>query len=284
MTSDGPRSEPVDAVELPAPTAWPLVAAFGVTLAFAGLVTHAAVSVAGVVVAVCGAVGWWREVLPREHVERIPLRPPAERARPVAPSAAVVEHLELGEARHRARIPEEIHPYSAGIRGGLAGGVVMAIVACAYGLLVHGSVWYPLNLLSAAAVPALAVASVDELRAFSGLGLLVGVIVHGILSVFVGLLYAVILPMLPRRPVLWGATVGPLLWSALVWATLGVVNPALNARINWVWFILSQVAFGLVTGLIVARSGTVRTMQTWPLAARAGLEAGRIPPGRERRP
>ena len=51
-----------DSVELPASTVWPMVVALGVTLGFAGLVTHVAVSVAGIVLALVGGVGWWRNV------------------------------------------------------------------------------------------------------------------------------------------------------------------------------------------------------------------------------
>jgi len=65
----------------------------------------------------------------------------------------------------------------------------------------------------------------------------------------------------------------PVMWTALVWATLRLVNPLLDARIDWVWFIASQIVFGMTAGYIVHRSGTVETMQSWPLAARAGLEA-----------
>ena len=80
--------------------------------------------------------------------------------------------------------------------------------------------------------------------------------------------------MLPsRRAAFWGSLTTPLLWSALVWATLKLINPVLNARIDWGWFIASQVAFGLATGYVVHHTKTVETMQTWPLAARAGLEA-----------
>jgi hypothetical protein len=61
---------------------------------------------------------------------------------------------------------------------------------------------------------------------------------------------------------------------------LGVVNPALDARIDWPWFIASQIAFGLVAGLVISRAVPVATMQTWPLAARAGVEATGM--GRER--
>ncbi len=68
------------------------------------------------------------------------------------------------------------------------------------------------------------------------------------ISVLTGLLYAVMLPMLPRRHLLWGGLIAPLLWTGLIWAVLGMVNPVLNARIDWPWFIASQIAFGLAAG------------------------------------
>ena len=202
------------------------------------------------------------------------VRPPAERAQPVKVSPRTVAHLKAGEAGHRVRIPAEIHPYSAGVKGGVVGGVVMAIVACAYGLIAYHSIWYPINLLAAAALPSMAQADLAQLKAFNGTAFVVALLSHGAISLLVGLLFAVLLPMLPsRRAAFWGSLMAPLLWSALVWATLRLVNPALNARIDWGWFIASQVAFGLVTGYVVHHTKTVETMQTWPLAARAGLEA-----------
>ena len=44
-------------IELPAPTAWPIVLAFGFTLLFAGLLTDVSVSVLGVVLSLAGCVG-----------------------------------------------------------------------------------------------------------------------------------------------------------------------------------------------------------------------------------
>jgi hypothetical protein len=147
-------------------------------------------------------------------------------------------------------------------------------VACLYGVLTHGSIWYPINLLAAAAVPALAQADLAQLTAFNGTGFIVALIIHGVFSILVGLLFAALLPMLPsRRAAFWGSLVSPLLWSALIWSTLRLINPALNARIDWIWFIASQVAFGLTTGYVVHHTKMVETMQTWPLAARAGIEA-----------
>jgi hypothetical protein len=122
-------------------------------------------------------------------------------------------------------------------------------------------------------MPAMARADVETLRRFDGAALLIGVLVHGVISLLTGLLYALILPMLPRRHMLWGGVVAPILWTGLVWALLGVVNPALQQRVDWAWFIASQIAFGLAAGFVVGRAQPIATMQTWPLAARAGVAA-----------
>src|SRR2546427_5677763 len=60
-------------IEVPASTAWPIVLALGFTLMFAGLLTSVSVSVLGVVLGVAGCVGWFREFLPHEHEETVPL-------------------------------------------------------------------------------------------------------------------------------------------------------------------------------------------------------------------
>ena len=62
-------------IEAPAPTAWPMIFALGLTLAFAGLVTNVAVSMVGFVLFVAGAVGWFRDVLPVEHRESVRVEP-----------------------------------------------------------------------------------------------------------------------------------------------------------------------------------------------------------------
>src|SRR5260370_32780530 len=54
-------------IQLPAPTAWPIVLGFGFTLMFAGLLTDVSVSALGAVLSLAGCVGWFREVLPHEH-------------------------------------------------------------------------------------------------------------------------------------------------------------------------------------------------------------------------
>jgi hypothetical protein len=274
MSSEEERSSPAGMIEVPAPTAWPMITALGLALLAAGLVTHLVVSALGLILALRGAVGWFREDLPVQRVEFVPVRAAIERAKPVKASARSVVHLTAGQASHRVRIPAEIHPYSSGLKGGIVGGIAMAVVALAYGLIAHSSVWYPINLLAAAALPSLAKADASQLEAFNGLALIVALISHGAISLLVGLLFAVLLPMLPsKRAAFWGSFMAPVMWTGLVWATLRAVNPLLDARIDWVWFIVSQIVFGMTAGYIVHHSGTVETMQTWPLAARAGLEA-----------
>jgi len=274
MSSEKETKSSGEMIEVPSPTAWPMITALGIALLAAGLVTHMVVSVLGLILALRGAVGWFREDLPVQRVEFVPVRAAIERAKPIKTSARTVVHLTAGQASHRVRIPAEIHPYSSGLKGGIVGGVAMAVVALAYGLIIHGSIWYPINLLAAAALPSLAQGDVAQLEAFNGVAFIFGLFIHGAISLLVGLLFAVLLPMLPsKRAAFWGSLMSPVMWTALVWATLKVVNPLLDARIDWLWFIASQIVFGMTTGYIVHHSGTVETMQTWPLAARAGIEA-----------
>jgi hypothetical protein len=282
MAAEQKKDQVPDHVNLPAPTAWPFITASGLTLLAAGLVTEAVVSVVGLILAIRGAVGWFRDVLPVEQHELARVRPLEQRARPIVASPRSVQQLQPGVAGHRVRIPAEIHPYSSGIKGGIVGGIAMAIVACLYGVIAYRSIWYPINLLAAAAVPSLAKADLSQLTAFNATGFIVALISHAVFSILVGLLFAVLLPMLPsRRAAFWGSLVSPILWSGLIWATLHLINPALNDRIDWIWFIVSQVAFGMTTGYVVHHSKMVETMQTWPLAARAGIEAAGVMEERE---
>ena len=53
----------------------------------------------------------------------------------------------------RARLPLEIYPVSAGIKGGLAGSVAMAVLAAMFGIVSGHGIWYPINLLAAGFFP-----------------------------------------------------------------------------------------------------------------------------------
>src|SRR5260370_32642684 len=112
--------------EVPASSAWPMIMALGLMLAFAGLVTSVVTSAVGFVLFVAGAVGWFREVLPYEHREMVAIQPAPP---PVIAHEVGVDYLRVGEMGNRAVLPLEIYPYSAGIRGGIAGGIPIAILA-----------------------------------------------------------------------------------------------------------------------------------------------------------
>ena len=64
------------------------------------------------------------------------------------------------------------------------------------------------------------------------------------------------------------------LWTGLAYSVLGIVSPILDQRIDWLWFTISQCAFGLVAGFVVNLDVKVRTpqFQALPFATRAGLQ------------
>lgn len=265
-------------IEVPAPTAWPMIFAIGLTLSFAGLVTAMTVSMVGFVLTIAGAVGWFREVLPVEHREMVRVTPTVE---VIVPAKIGVDYLRVGELGNRAVLPLEIYPYSAGIKGGIAGGVAMAVLAGLQGIIFHGSPWYTINILAATAMANLSNADTATLCRFIPEAFVVALIIHASTSILVGLLYGVMLPMFPRYPALWAAIVAPLLWTGLLWSSLRVINPLLDARIEWRWFILCQIAFGAVAGFVVNQTERVHTLQHLPFAVRTGVEAAGL--GEERK-
>jgi hypothetical protein len=256
-------------MQLPAPTVWPIVLAFGLTLIFAGLVTSISVSILGAVLALAGTVGWFRDVLPHEAHETVQVSDKAEPVITTRPEVARVGWIT--HELNRSRLPLEIYPVSAGIKGGLAGSVAMAVLAMIYGIASKHGIWYPINLLAAGFFPARDTAA--QIAAFHWDSFVIAVAVHLVTSLVVGLLYGAMLPMFPRRPILLGGLVAPLLWSGLLHSILGIIDPLLNQRIDWFWFVLSQVGFGIVAGIVVSRQVRVRTWQHLPFAVRAGVEA-----------
>jgi len=263
-------------IEVPAPTAWPFILALGVALLFAGLVTSTSVSCLGALLSVAACVGWFREVFPRQHEEVVPVV--AEDIR-VTTNRQVVERLPVLPDQVRAWLPVHTYPISAGVKGGLAGSIAMAVLACAYGVLRVGSIWYPINLLAAVVYRESLSLVPAQLNSFHADAFAIAFVLHGVVSIFVGLLYGAMLPMFPRRPVVLGGLIAPALWSGLLYTILGVLNPLLASRIDWVWFIASQVAFGIVAGLVVVRQVRIPTRENVSFLLRAGIEApGTIPP------
>jgi hypothetical protein len=257
-------------IEVPASTAWPLVLALGFTLLCAGLLTNVSVSILGAVLAIAGCVGWFREVFPHEHEEVVPV---VREGISLVTERRIVERLPVAPEQVRAWLPVETYPISAGVKGGLAGSVAMAVLACLYGLLKTGSIWYPINLLAAVVYAPSEVPSVSQLNSFHAGLFFLAVVLHLVTSVLVGLLYGAMLPMFARRPILLGGVIAPVLWSGLLYSIMDILNPVLGSHIDWTWFMASQFAFGIVAGLVVVRQSRVRTYENVPFAMRAGIEA-----------
>ena len=265
-------------IEVPAPTAWPFIVAFGATLLFAGLVTSMSVSVLGAALALSGCVGWFRAVFPHEQEESVAVT--SEEIR-LNTDRRVVERLPIQWEQVRAWLPVRTYPISAGVKGGLAGSIAMAVFACVYGVLKAGSIWYPINLLAAGVYRESERLGPAQLYEFHTDAFAIAFFLHGIVSILVGLLYGAMLPMLPRRPVVVGGLVAPLLWSGLLYPILGLLNPLLATHIDWLWFGASQVAFGIVAGLVVVRQASIPTRENVSFALRAGIEAPGLIPSRE---
>jgi len=268
---------PDPTVQLPAPTAWPVILAFGFTLVALGLVTSILVSLFGAVFVLAGCLGWFAQVLPHQAhvsvpVDEIPVAVFTARKR--------IEHIHV-DLPHRAVLPIATYPVKAGIKGGITGGLAMIIPALLYGWIAEHSIWYPVNLLGGAGVAHWRNPSIADIAAFHWQGLLVAAVIHCMSSILVGLLYGAMLPMLPRRPILLGGIVAPLLWTGLLHSTLGLINPALDAHIAWGWFVVSQIFYGVVAGFVVARAERIRTVASLPPIARLGLETPGLIPSRE---
>ena len=260
-----------DTILLPAPTPWPMVLSLGIALLITGMVTHWVVSVLGGVLALRAIFGWFFDVLPHEEHVAVPVQ------------AGVIEITSTRTTRaqlpvgvdHRKLMPIETFSITAGLRGGIVGGVAMIVPAALFGLIRYHSIWYAVNLLAAGGFVHWAGESDAFLAQFHLHGLLAAAAIHGLTSILIGLLYGAMLPMFPRKPILTAGFVAPLLWTGILHSALGVISPILNDRINWPWFVISQIAFGLVCGFVVNLQVKVRTPQfrALPFSVRAGIHS-----------
>jgi len=262
-----------DDVLLPVPTAWPIVLALGTSLTVAGMVTHWLISLLGVVLLLRSAFGWFFEVLPHEHHVFVPVRVEA-----ITISSPRTRHTQLPtDEKHRKMLPIETFSIAAGIKGGIVGGIAMVVPATIFSLIRFHSLWYSVNLLAAGGFVSWAGESDAFLAQFHLQGLLAALGIHALTSMLVGLLYGAMLPMFPRKPIFTAGFIAPFLWTGILYSALGVISPILNARIDWLWFVISQIAFGLVCGFVVNLQVKVRTPQfrALPFAVRAGLHTDR---------
>jgi hypothetical protein len=162
---------------------------------------------------------------------------------------------------------------ASGIKGGIAGGIAMVIPAEIYGIVRYHSIWYVVNLLGGAGVGNWSNPTVEEMRHFRLSAFITANIIQGAVTLLVGLLYGAMLPIWPKRPILLGGIIAPVIWTGLLRSALGIVNPFFAEHIDWWSFAASQVLFGLVAGYTVVKLGRLERLEQVPLSVRLGLEA-----------
>ena len=248
-----------------------MVLALGITLVLAGMVTDVVVSILGGLLAVAGTIGWFRQVLPHEAHEGVEVR--TEEV--IVTSSRTLATRLPKDSMHRKIIPVETFQIITGIKGGIAGGIAMTVPAGIFSLVKYHSFWYAVNLLAAGGFVSWAGASNAFLGEFHLRGLLAAIVIHGLTSLLVGLLYGAMLPMFPKYPIVTAGFMVPLLFTGILHSALNIVSPILNERIDWFWFVVSQIAFGLVCGFVVNLQAKVRTpqFQSLPFSVRAGLHS-----------
>jgi hypothetical protein len=270
-----PQSDPPagpNTIEMPRPTAAPLVLSLGVAVLAAGAALGLAFLVVGAVVLVTGLAFWVTALLPGQGHFQEPRVEPAQRPGPVTTERQEVEQLEPGMPGYRMRLPETVHPTSAGVKGGIIGGVAMAITTIPYGLISGHGIWYPVNLLAGMVLPGVGDMTEAQLEQFSPTLLLTGTVIHALMAVVFGLIYGVLLPTLPRirGAVAWGGLLMPLLWTGITFSLMESINPVLARGVSWPWFIISQFLFGIVAAAVLVRARKLRPVPAGMLGGAVG--------------
>jgi hypothetical protein len=165
----------------------------------------------------------------------------------------------LGLAWVVLAVGTRLRPVVACTLGGVVGGLLMPIPALLWSVFTGHRIWYPLNLLAAMVIPGMGRLPAEELQQFHAEWLGAAVAIHAGFSIGFGFLFGLVLPRLPRipGPLSWGGLLMPILWTAIGYGLMGVVNPVLQQRVDWFWFIVSQFVFGIAAAFVVLRSTPV---------------------------
>jgi hypothetical protein len=161
------------------------------------------------------------------------------------------------EDKRELGYPTHAYPYSAGLVGGALGGAAMVIPAFAYGLLSGYGIWYPVNLVAATVMRGMQGMTRQQLSTFNPGALGVGLIIHLVVASAIGLVFALLLPTLPGRPIIWALIVGPVLWFAATLIVLPQINPVMSQLLDWPSFAAANIVYGLVMGYCVAETPQV---------------------------
>jgi hypothetical protein len=262
MSESAHSTDDHDWVEMPRPTAAPLVLAVGISLLAIGVATSLVFVPVGAVVLILGLARWIDQLASPRGQLREEFVAPDLRTKPVVAVPGEVEKLTRGVPGYRLRLPVKTHPVSSGVKGGIVGGIVMLAPALAYGYFSGHGIWWPANLLAGMLLPGVGRMDIAELEQFHPTLLIAAVAIHIVVSLIIGLMYGVLMPTLPDvpKPIAWGALLMPLLWTAASFIALGRVNLGVREEIEWPWFMLSQFIFGIVAAIVfrsVERRGAI---------------------------
>src|SRR5262245_41358748 len=97
------------------PTIDPMALAIAMTLIATCTTLGLLFVVVGACIVIFALSTWVGELLPGRGHCLEPLAAPARRAKPVTAELKAVEHIRPGMPGYRARLPEAVHPTSAGI-------------------------------------------------------------------------------------------------------------------------------------------------------------------------
>jgi hypothetical protein len=247
-------------VELPAPTVWPFVLGAGIAFLLASLATNLAFALIGGTFLAIGLGGWIAQLTSAHGHVHEPFVEPEKRPRRIRGRRGTVAQLQAGMPGYRLQLPLHIHPISAGIKGGILGGILMPLPAFGYGIISGHGIWFPINLLAGMVLPGVDQMSDAELQQFHLGMLILGIFIHVVFSVVIGLIYGVLMPTLPTPPgpLFWGGVLLPVVWTGVSFGMMGVVNPILQVKVDWPWFALSQFVYGMAAALVVVRSQQIR--------------------------
>src|SRR5215510_15074332 len=101
MPEELPTPPTPELVEMPRPTAAPMILAVGLAALGAGVVLSTALSIVGVVIFAAGLSLWIGQLLPGRghfHEQRVP---PEQRPQPIAPAPGTVEQMQAGMPGYR---------------------------------------------------------------------------------------------------------------------------------------------------------------------------------------
>jgi mono/diheme cytochrome c family protein len=269
------ESQAGSGLEMPRPTAWPIVLSLGVLLLALGVATDLIFSIVGGVLLAIGLIGWIAQLLPGRGHEHESLS--EVKVEPIHARPGTVEQLKPGVVGYRFQLPEKVHPVSAGMKGGILGGLLMPIPAMIWALSSGHSIWFPVNLLAGLVLPGLPdmprAELLHQLEIFHPWGLVCGIILHAMMSIGFGLIGGVLLPTLPPipgGPLVFGSVILPLLWSGASHSLMNLVNPLMSEFVDWPWYVASQLVYGLATSLVILRSEKIPIAPRGPGADEGG--------------